>query len=219
MTSSLSTRAEQLWTYVRDHADFLGSPSFSVQTRTFREVDALVREVHLEIDWEMGPLGDQRFFALGPCGSRALLGVCREACAEGPAIPGWSKLAGRPPRAWTRRVMQMRIHGECVEVNFERWKFHVDGRYGPTAVLCFPSELDRRLNDSADVLCAQILHAQLGEVAVLELDLQAVFVEAGADDAPEEAVGPQGLVELIETLQETLDCGSEKRTRDAGDGV
>lgn len=36
---------------------------------------------------------------------------------------------------------------------------------------------------------------------MLDLDLQALFVEAGADDAPEEAVGPEGLVELIETLR------------------
>jgi hypothetical protein len=61
--------------------------------------------------------------------------------------------------------MQMRIDGESVEVNFEPWTFHVDRRYGPTAVRCFPGELDPRLHGSADVLCAQILHAQLGEVA------------------------------------------------------
>jgi hypothetical protein len=194
------TAAHRLWEYVRANEAILASASFSSRSAAFADCDALVRAIHQDIDWEVGPLGDGTFFALGPNGSRALLEVCREACGLGPELLTMTKLAGRPKRRWSRRIVVLKRASGDVEVDFEQWRFSIDVRHGRPAILCFPGELDPRAVRAWEMLCRQMLNAELGEAAVLELGIEPVFVEAGASTAPAHAVPPRDLPSLVARL-------------------
>ncbi len=196
-----SSAARALWQYVRDNEAVIASRAFVAGGEAFTRCDALVRGVHPEIDWEVGPLDGGTYFALGSNGSRALLDVCAAACRQGPELAAIRKLAGRPPKQWSRRILVLVVDGERVEVDFDGWRFLHDPRYGARAILCFPGPLDPRAAREWAMLCRFIVQAELGEAIVVAAEIDFVFVEAGAANAPPEAAAAEGLRDIVERIR------------------
>jgi hypothetical protein len=148
-----------------------------------RELTSLVSRCHPDLDWEMGPKGAYRlFFCASPSGRADLLAVARQCVLSAPALSGWAFRAGKPPRNWSRRVIEIPLPGNLREVELDRWSYQI---VGDRRIALLP---DLRAGvelapSSLRLLCRHLAHAELGEAFVIDQAIQVDLATERSRDA------------------------------------
>ena len=155
-------RWDAFWTWVRTQLcprwpQAPGAVDQALVAALGREVDALG-----PFDFEVGPMGDDRFLALSP---RADAGDRRTA----PAVDGWVFLAAKPEKDWDLSRFQIVREGALCAMDLSGWEF-VTLRFsdGVCDVYLRPSAGTGLARDELLSIAATVVDGALGEARRIE---------------------------------------------------
>jgi hypothetical protein len=162
-------RWDAFWTWVRTRLcprwpQAPGAVDQALVAELGREVDGLGR-----FDFEVGPMGDDRFLAVSPRGDAERHAQTKAIVARAPVVDGWVFLSAKPEKDWDLSRFQIVREGALCSMDLSGWEF-VTLRFsdGVCDVYLRPSAGTGLARDELLSIAATVVDGAIGEARRIE---------------------------------------------------